>query len=131
MICALDECKDIKDVDISLKLSIVKPLHAKWLIEMYNHMISSEGRDVCLNGWEVTGILDATEKVLDGLQNLDPFHDFDPLAISDSLEEVDGSKSKTERDMYISPFVDNNEELEYEDEDGNMFDVFNEESDDE
>ena len=131
MICALDECKDIKDVDISLKLSIVKPLHAKWLIEMYNHMISSEGRDVCLNGWKVTGILDATEKVLEGLQNLDPFHDIDPLAISDSLEEVDGSKSKTERDMYISPFVDNNEELEYEDEDGNIFDVFNEESDDE
>ena len=118
-------------MDISLKLSIVKPLHAKWLIEMYNHMISSERRDVCLNGWEVTGILDATEKVLDGLQNLDPFHDIDPLAISDSLEEVDGSKSKTERDMYISPFVDNNEELEYEDEDGNIFDVFNEESDDE
>ena len=131
VIRALDEGKDIKDVEISLKLSIVKPLHAKWLIEMYNHMTSSEGRDVCLKGWKVAGILDATEKGLDGLQNLDPFHDIDPLATSDLLEEVDGNESETERDMYISPFVDDNEESEYEYEDGNIFDVFNEKSDDE
>ena len=118
-------------VDISLKLSIVKPLHAKWLIEMYNHMTSSEGRDVCLKGWKVAGILDATEKGLDGLQNLDPFHDIDPLATSDLLEEVDGNESETERDMYISPFVDDNEKSEYKDKDGSIFYVFNEESDDE
>ena len=96
VIRALDEGKDIKDVEISLKLSIVKPLHAKWLIEMYNHMTSSEGRDVCLKGWKVTGILDAAEKGLEELPNLDPFYDIDPLAISDSLEEVDGNKSEIE-----------------------------------
>ena len=50
VIRAFDEGKDIKDVDISLKLSIVMPLHAKGLIEMYNHMTSSKGRDVCLKG---------------------------------------------------------------------------------
>ena len=100
VIRALDEGKDIKDVNISLKLSIVKPLHAKWLIEMYNHMTSSEGRDVCLKDWKVACILDATEKGLEGLQNLDPFHDIDPLVTSDSLEEVDGNDSKTKRDMY-------------------------------
>ena len=66
-------------------------------------MTSSEGRDVCLKGWKVAGILDDTEKGLDKLQNLDPFHDVD------LLEEVDGNESETERDMYISPFVDDNE----------------------
>ena len=131
VIRALDEGKDIKDVEICLKLSIAKPLHTKWLIEMYNHLTSSEGRDVCLKGWKVAGILDAAEKGLDGLPNLDPFHDIDSLAISDSLEEVDGNKSEAERNMYISPFVDDNEESEYEDEDGNILYVFNEESDDE
>ena len=132
VIRALDEGKDIKDVEISLKLSIVKPLHAKWLIEMHNHMTSSEGRDVCLKGWKVAGILDAAEKGLEELPNLDPFHDIDPLATSDSLEEVDGNKSETERSMYISPSVDeDDEDSEYEDEDGNIFDVFDEESDDE
>ena len=99
VIRALDEGKDIKDVNISLKVSIVKPLHAKWLIEMYNHMTFSEGRDVCLKRWKVAGILDATEKGLDGLQNLDPFHDIDTLATSDSLEEVDGNECETKRDM--------------------------------
>ena len=120
-----------KDFDISLKLSVVKLLHAKWLIEMYSHMTSSEGRDVCLKGQKVASILDATEKGLDGLKNLDLSCDIDPLATSDSLEEVDGNESETERDMYISPFVDDNEKSECEDEDGNIFDVFNEESDDE
>ena len=95
VIRALDEGKDIKDVNISLKLLIIKPLHAKSLIEIYNHMTSSEGRDFCLKGWKVAGILDATEKGLDGLQNLDPFHDIDPLATSDSLEVVDGKESET------------------------------------
>ena len=97
MIRALDEDKDIKDIKISLKLSIVKPLHAKWLIEMYNQMTSSEGRDVCLKDWKVAGISDAAEKDLDGLPNLDPFHDIDPLATSDSLEEADDNESETER----------------------------------
>ena len=62
---------------------------------------------------------------------MNPFRDINPLATSDSLEEVDGNESETERDMYISPFVDDNEESEYEYEDGNIFDVFNEKSDDE
>ena len=132
VIRALDEGKYIKDVEISLKSSIVKPLHAKWLIKMYDHMTSSEGRDVCLKGWKVAGILDAAEKGLEELPNLDPFHDIDPLATSDSLEEVDGNESETEQSMYISPSVDeDDEDSEYEDEDGNIFDVFDEESDDE
>ena len=43
-------------------------------------MTSSEGRDVCLKGWKVAGILDAAEKGREELPNLDPFHDIDPLA---------------------------------------------------
>ena len=58
-------------------------------------------RDVCLKDWKVTGIFDATEKELDGFQNLDPFHNIDSLATSDSSEEVDGSESETKRDIYI------------------------------
>ena len=95
-------------------------------------MTSSEGRDVCLKGWKVASILDAAEKGLEELPNLDPFHDIEPLATSDSLEEVDGNESETERSMYISPSVDeDDEDSEYEDEDGNIFDVFYEESYDE
>ena len=88
VIRALDEGKDIKDIDISLKLSIVKPLHNKWLIEAYNHMTSSEEKDVCLKGWKVAGILDVNEKGLDGLQNLDPFYDIDIDITSPRQNEI-------------------------------------------
>ena len=37
----------------------------------------------------------------------------DLLAISDSLEKVHGKESETERDMYISPFIDGNEESKF------------------
>ena len=53
-------------------LLIVKPLHSKWLIEIYDHMFYSEGRDVCLKSWEIGGIFYAVEKFLDELPNLDP-----------------------------------------------------------
>ena len=39
--------------------------------------------------------------------------------------------SPRQNEMYISFFVYDNEESEYEDEDENIFDAFNEESDDE
>ena len=67
-----------------------------WLIEMYSHLTSSEGRYACLKDWKVAGILDAAERGLDGLPNLDSLYDIDPLATSDSLEEVDGNNSETE-----------------------------------
>lgn len=53
-------------------LLIVKPLHFKWLIEIYDHMFYSERRDVCLKSWEIGGIFYAVEKFLDELPNLDP-----------------------------------------------------------
>lgn len=101
-----DEVKDLKDVEINFKLSIVKPQHAEWLIEMYNHMNSSEGRGICLKGWKVWGTFDAAEKRLDGLANVDPFHDFDLLATSDSLEELDDNEPETERTMHITAITD-------------------------
>ena len=95
---------------------------------MYNHMSSSEGPDVCLKDWKVSGIFDAAEKGLDALAHLDPFHDIDPLATSDSLEELEDNEPETERKMHITLIVDgDDEESEYEDEDGNIFKVFGEE----
>ena len=57
-----------------LMLLIVKPLHFKWLIEIYDHMFYSEGRDVCLKSWEIGGIFYAVEKFLEELPNLDPWY---------------------------------------------------------
>ena len=81
----MDKGTDLEEIEVPLKLSIIKPLHAKWFIEMYNHMTSEEGRKVTLKGWEVSGILGTVQKGLAGLPNLDPFDEIDPLPSSVAL----------------------------------------------
>ena len=46
----LDEGKAIDDVDMDLKLSILKPLHAHWIKELYDYMTSKNGREIISNG---------------------------------------------------------------------------------
>ena len=80
---AMEDGKELETIEVLLKLSNIKPLHAKWLIEMYNEMTSSEGRKVCLKGWEVSGIKAAVEQGLSTLPYLDPFSDIDPIVEND------------------------------------------------
>ena len=47
------------DVQVSLKLSILKPLHAKWIVDTYNHL--KEQKDSIIKGFESAGILEAIE----------------------------------------------------------------------
>lgn len=128
---ALDAGQDINQIEISMKLSVVKPLHAKWLIEMFNHMTSSEGRIVCLKGWKVSGISGAVEKGLNGMPSLDPFNDIDPLFDNFDSAEV-SLDSALDQTLYISVSncCDDDDESGYEYEDGNIFDLF-EDSDEE
>ncbi len=72
---------DVNQIDIKFKLTTLKPLHAKWLIELYNHLTSPDGKAVCLKGWVVTGITDAIDMTSANLPSLDPFADIDPLNI--------------------------------------------------
>ena len=65
--------KDLGTIEIPLKLSIMKPLHAQWLIDMYDHMSSPIGREVCLKGWQVSGIHDAIQMTSANLPSIDPF----------------------------------------------------------
>ena len=56
----LNEGKAPADVEVSLNLSEIKPLHAKWIYEMYKYL---RGRsDLVLNGFESAGITEAVEK---------------------------------------------------------------------
>ena len=38
--------KSMEDIDIDLKLSVLKPLHASWLIELFDHITSPAGKAV-------------------------------------------------------------------------------------
>ena len=55
----MEKGQELEQIEIPLKLLLVKPLHAKWLIEMYNEMTSADGKQVCLKGWQVAGTKDA------------------------------------------------------------------------
>ena len=76
----MDAGKALELIDIDLKLSTLKPLHAKWLLELFNHMTSAEGKKVNMKGWEVAGISGAVKEGIAGLPSLDPFDDIDPLS---------------------------------------------------
>ena len=78
---ALDTGKELDEIEVPLKLSILKPL--KCYIEMYNHMTEDDGRKICRKGWEVAGIKEAVQKGLSGLPNFGPISDIDPFTEND------------------------------------------------
>ena len=42
--------RDVKEIDVQMKLSAMKPLQASWLMELYNFMTLTAGREVCMKG---------------------------------------------------------------------------------
>ena len=56
----LNEGKDSADVEVSLNLSQVKPLHAKWIFEMYKYLQGYT--DLIINSFKATGITEVVEK---------------------------------------------------------------------
>ena len=88
--------KDLESITIDFKLSTVKSLHAKWVMEAYNHMTSSIGKDICSKGCKKSGIQEALKN---GMQdNLDLFKDIDPIETADEV----GKSLFLINKMYIS-----------------------------
>ena len=42
--------KDVDSIDIQLNMPILKPLHAQWIIDLYNYLTSSEEREITSTG---------------------------------------------------------------------------------
>ena len=66
----------LDDVDVDLRLSVLKPIHETWIVSMYNHFSSSEGRRSIAKGWKKASVSD----VVSGSKKLppeDPFEDLD------------------------------------------------------
>ena len=51
----VDSGINFEDVDVDLKLSLLKPIHAIWLVELYNFFTSTEGKVYVLKRWEKAG----------------------------------------------------------------------------
>ena len=59
----IDGGKQLDDIQVDFRLSRIKPLHATWLIALYNYLTSSKGKDIIQKGWKkagISGLLDGT-----------------------------------------------------------------------
>ena len=75
----LDAGTPLEQVDVKLRLSVMKPIHAHWMVELYNHMTTSDGKKNIISGWRAAGIQDAVKLGLNSLPSIDPFNDLDPM----------------------------------------------------
>ena len=60
----LNNGNNIEDIEVDLKLSTIKPLHAQWLVNLFNHLTTADGKATILKGWKNSGLLDGTTVLL-------------------------------------------------------------------
>ena len=111
------------------QLLVLKPLHASWLIELFDHKTLPAGKAISLKGWEVAGITNAIKKGTSWLPSLDPLHDIDKLSFIPVAIEEDNSETINgeQREIYLSEEsmdVDNSDDEVWVDKDGNAFNAF-------
>ena len=109
---ALQVGKKLEDINTEFRLWVIVPLHAKWLVEHYNHISSEAGTEVIVNGFKLAGIYDAIRSGKSSLQSTDPFNDIAPLA--DSLSEDNPGNfvqlSADLREDYVNELDENDSE---------------------
>ena len=75
-------------MEVPLKLSVLKPLHAKWVIDLFNYFTSEKGREIISNDWKAACISEPLSSGSLGLEPLDPFQAVDPLTTEKSNTET-------------------------------------------
>ena len=53
----LDSGMALEDIEVNLRLTAIKPLHAQWLVDMYNFFTTERGQQIINAGWKKAGIL--------------------------------------------------------------------------
>ena len=77
----LDAGKSLDEISVKFKLTTMKPLNAKKVIDVFNQLSSFERKKVILAGWKASGISDALERGLAGFSGsfVDAYYEIDPL----------------------------------------------------
>ena len=70
----LNEGKALEDIQVDVRLTVIKPLHAQWLVDVYN-FFSTEGQQITIKGWKKAGILG----LFDGTVTLPPNNPFEDI----------------------------------------------------
>ena len=62
------------DVKASLKLSVIKTLHAKWIVDLYNTL--KDRKEMVINCFRSAGITETIENTKDMVENVEiPFNE--------------------------------------------------------
>ena len=83
----------IKDINIKFPLTMMKPLHANWIIQLYNELASEGGKNFIHGYWVRSGIFDAIMLESKNLPSLDPFEETEPLDSECTIIDVPHSES--------------------------------------
>ena len=59
--------KKVEEIKIEFRLTTLKPLHAKWLVQYYNEITSENGSSVIINGRKAAVVYDAIKVGSSGL----------------------------------------------------------------
>ena len=121
----------IEDIDIKFPLTMMKPLHANWIIQLYNELTSEKGQKVIHGGWVKPGIFDAIMLGSKNLLCLDPFEEIEPLDSECTIIDVPHSESTSEYEnqQQMPDSVESSSEWEISDDgitDRHTFDMFDE-----
>ena len=65
----LNTRKSAPDVKVSLKLSVIKPPHAKWIVDLYNTL--KDDKEMTINGFRNAEITKAIENTKDMVENVE------------------------------------------------------------
>ena len=69
---------DSTNIDVDLRLTVLKPLNTVWLVDLYNHLSSLVGVGHIAKGWEKAGI----SSLLDGQTDLSPEDSFTDIELA-------------------------------------------------
>ena len=69
----LDERMKLDQLNVRILLSTITPLHAEWVVELYNHMTSVKGKHKIASGWKAAEITDAINLGTKNLPLNNPF----------------------------------------------------------
>ena len=89
----LEKGTSIEDIDIKFLLIMMKPLHANWIIQLYNELPPKKGKKVIHGDWVKSGIFDAIMLESKNLPSLDTIEEIEPLDSECIMIDVPRSKS--------------------------------------
>ena len=109
--------KKVEDIEMKFHLTEIKPIHAKWITEFYNHMSTEEGLNIVMNGWKRSGILDAIANGYSALPSIDPFQSIAPLQTDDDRESETILPTEVNDDFVNLQLSDDDSDWEFENDD--------------